>query len=165
MRRVGYLYNPNNAANVINLRQFESDCAKLQFKSIRAAVSKAEDVATVFNTLQRDKAQGLIVSGANTNSAWRESIFENAANHHIPAIYAGNTFVEAGGLISYSSNSVDMFRRLAAYADKIFKGAKPRDLPIEQPTKFELLVNMKTAKTLGINIPNSILVRADKVIE
>ena len=165
MRRVGYLYNPHNAANVINLRQFESDCAKLQFKSIRAAVSKAEDVATVFNTLQRDKAQGLIVSGANTNTAWRESIFENAANHHIPAIYAGNTFVEAGGLISYSSNSVDMFRRLAAYADKIFKGAKPRDLPIEQPTKFELLVNMKTAKTLGINIPNSILVRADKVIE
>ena len=165
IHRVGYLYNPDNAANVINLRQLESDCARLQFKSIRAPVAKAEDLAGAFNTLQRDKAQGLIVSGANTIGALQESILERVAKLHIPAVYASLSFVEAGGLISYNSNAIAMFGRLAIYADKIFKGEKPRDLPIAQPTEFELVVNAKAAKGLGIKIPDSILLRADKVIK
>ncbi len=138
MRRVGFLYNPDNAANVLGLKQFESDCGKLGFNSIRAPVRKAEDIATAFNTLKRDKAQGMIVTAASSNIAWRESIIEHAAKHRLPAIYGENLFAESGGLLSYAANFPDLYRRAAAYADKIFKGAKPGDLPIEQPTKFEL---------------------------
>ncbi len=83
----------------------------------------------------------------------------------IPAIYPRNNYAEEGGLISYAPDYIDMFRRTAAYADKIFKGAKPGDLPIEQPTKFELVFNMKTARALGLKVPNSVLVQATKVIE
>jgi putative ABC transport system substrate-binding protein len=165
MRRVGYLYNPDNAANVVNLARFESDCEKLQFKSLRAPMRKAEEISNAFNTLQRDKAQALIVSGDNTISTWRKSIIENVTKRHLPAIYAGASYVELGGLISYTANSDDLFRRVAAYADKIFKGAKPGDLPIEQPTRFEMVINLKTAKALGIKIPDVVMLRADKVIE
>ena len=165
MRRVGFLYNPDNATNLLVLRQFESDCAKLQFKSVRAPVHKAEEIVAAFNTLQRDRAQGLIVSGASTNTAWRDSIVDQAAKHRLPAVYAASRFAESGGLLSYSSNYADLYRRAAAYADKIFKGAKPGDLPIEQPNKFETVINLKTARALGITIPQSIFISADKVIE
>ena len=165
MRRVGILYSPDNASNVSILRQFEADCGKLGFNSIRAPVRQAQDVATAFHTLKRDQAQGMIVTAANSNVAWRESIIEQAAKNRIAAIYADIIFAGSGGLISYATNFPDMYRRAAAYADKIFKGAKPADLPIEQATKFEFVVNLKTAKALGIKIPNSIMVQATKVIE
>jgi putative ABC transport system substrate-binding protein len=128
-------------------------------------VKKAEEIGAAFSTLQRDRAQGLIVSGASTNTAWRDSIVDEAAKHHLPAVYAASRFAESGGLLSYSSNYADLYRRAAAYADKLFKGAKPGDLPIEQPNKFETVINLKTAKALGITIPQSILVQATKVIE
>ncbi len=165
MRRVGFLDLPDNTANTAGLRQFEADCGKLQMTSIRALVRVAQDIPAAFDALKRDKAQVLIVSQAGTNLAWRDSIIEHAAKHRLPAIYPGSLFAEAGGLIAYGSNLNDLWRRTAAYADKIFKGAKPGDLPIEQPTKFELVINLKTAKALGIKIPNSILVQATKVIE
>ena len=91
-------------------------------------------------------------------------IVEFAAKNHLPTVYGGSEFVHAGGLMSYGPSHADMFRRAAIYVDKILKGAKPADLPIEQPTKFELVVNLKTAKALGVTIPQSILVRADEVI-
>ena len=165
MRRVGYLYNPDFSNDVMALRQFESDCAKLQFTSIRAPVRKAEEVATAFRILQREKAQGLIVSQASTNNAWRKDIVEHAAQHRLPAAYPISGYVESGGLFSYGTNVQDLYRRAAAYADKIFKGAKPGDLPIEQPTTFEMVLNLKTAKALGVTIPQSILVQANKIIE
>jgi len=165
MRRVGFLYNPDNAANVLGLKQFELGCTKLGFQSIRARVRKADEIASTFNALHREKAQGIIVTNASTNIAWRASIIEHAAKHRLPAVYGQNLFADSGGLLSYAANYPDLYRRTAAYADKIFKGAKPGDLPIEQPTKFELIANLKTAKALGIEIPNSILVRADRVIE
>jgi putative ABC transport system substrate-binding protein len=165
MRRAGFLYNPDNASNVQILRQFEADCGKLGFNSIRAPVRKAEDIAAAFDTLKRDKTQGLIVTATNTNVAWREIIIEQVAKNRLPAVYSDGIFAEAGGLISYAASRPDMYRRAAAYAVKIFKGAKPGDLPIEQPIKFELVVNMKTAKALRIKIPQSILVRTDRVIQ
>ena len=165
MRRVGFFYNPDNAANALGLRQFESDCGKLGFKSVRAPVRKAGEIAAAFNTLKRDKAQGLIVTPAGTNTASRESIIEQAAKHGLPAVYSSSVFAESGGLISYAANNYDLQRRAAAYADKIFKGAKPGDLPIEQPTQFEMVINLKTAKALGIKIPGSVLVQATQVIE
>jgi ABC-type uncharacterized transport system substrate-binding protein len=127
-------------------------------------VRKPEDISPVFSILMREKAQGLVVTGG-TNYAWRAGIFERAAKYRLPAIYASSIFAEAGGLISYAPDNPDLYRRAAAYADKIFKGANPGDLPIEQPTKFEFVLNMKTARALGIKIPGSILVQATKVTE
>ena len=165
MRHAGFLYNPDNNADALKLRQFESDVGKIHVKSIRAPVRKAEDIAIAFNALKRDQTQGVIVTATTTNYAWRKSIIEQAARHHVPAVYGRSQMAESGGLISYAPDGEDLYRRVAAYAAKIFKGAKPGDLPIEQPLKFETVINLKTAKALGIKIPHAIMLRADKVIE
>jgi len=165
LRRVGFLYPADNTAVVAIFARLESECGKLQIQCIRAAVRQEQDIPGAFGVLQRGKAQALIVSTSTVISAWRDTVIDHAARHRLPAIYGPSVIVEAGGLISYASSGLARFRRAAVYADKIFKGAKPGDLPIEQPTKFDLVVNMKTAKALGITIPQSILVRADRVIE
>lgn len=165
IRRVGFMYNPDNAGNALSLAQFEGDCAKLGFQSIRAPVRGANDIAAAFESLKRDKAQALIVSGGGTNITSRERIIDQAAKHRLAAVYSLPIYPESGGLISYATDPFDLFRRAAIYADKIFKGAKPGDLPIEQPIKFGTVINLKTARALGIKIPQSILMRADRVIE
>ena len=166
LRRVGILYNPgNNTGDAPVLIQFESNCAKLGFKSVRAPLRKAEDVADVFKKLQREMAQAILVTTATTNGAWRKSIIEHAAKYRLPAVFGAGIFAESEGLLTYGPDFPDLYRRAATYADKIFKGAKPGDLPIEQPNNFETVINLKTAKALGIKIPNSILVQAAKVIE
>ena len=165
LRRVAMIYDPDNASAVLGFRNLESNCKKLGFESLPAPLRKAEEIVTLFNTLQRDKAQGLIVGASNTYVAWRESIIGNAAKYRLPAVYGVSVFDESGGLISYAPDNFDLFRRTAAYADKIFKGVKPGDLPIEQPIKFESVINLKTAKALGIKIPGSVIVQATKVIE
>jgi putative ABC transport system substrate-binding protein len=165
MRGVGFLYNPDNAGDAQGLRQFESDCTKLGFKSMRAPVRKKDEIAGVINKLKRDKAQGLMVSAAATNQAWRESITEHSAKNRLPAVYSNSIYADSGGLFSYGTNSIDLYRRVATYVDKILKGAKPGDLPIEQPTKFEMVINLKTAKALGIKIPDIVMLRADRIIE
>ena len=147
------------------LKRFESDCSKLALQALPAAVRKAEDIAAAFNALTRDQAQGLLVAQPGTFIVWRDSILQHAARHRLPAIYVGSAWTEAGGLLAYGPYFSDLYRRAAAYADKIFKGAKPGDLPIEQPNKFRLTVNLKTARALGVTIPQSILLSADRVIE
>jgi putative ABC transport system substrate-binding protein len=166
LRRVGFLHHPDNAASTEILARLESECRKLQIQCFGAAIRDGQDISGAFVTLQRDKAQALIVAPGNTQSARKDSIIDQAAKHRLPTIYFMKA-AEAGGLIeyTYASNVREQFRRAATYVDKIFKGAKPGDLPIEQPTRFELVVNMKTAKALGLTIPPSILVRADRVIE
>src|SRR5262249_49474670 len=163
LRRVGLLYLAGNAA--ASFARLESECSKLRIQFMGIAVREKQDIPGAFGTLQRDKAQALILSGSQVLLAWRDTIIDHAARHRLPAMYLASVNVEEGGLISYASNGRARFKRAAVYADKIFKGAKPGDLPIEQPTKFDLVVNVKTAKALGITIPQSILVRADRVIE
>ena len=115
--------------------------------------------------MKKERSWGLIVLGDPVIGIHRRQIVDLAAKARLPAIFTVRESVDAGGLMSYGANFPELWRRTATYVDKILKGAKPGDLPIEQPTKFELVVNMKTAKALGIKIPQSILIRADKVIE
>ena len=165
IRRVGYVYNPDLPADRANFKEFQSGVEKLGIKSVSVVVRKGGDIAAAFQILNREKAEAVLVSPTIVNVSLRESLIEHAAKYRLPGMYGSGDFVELGGLISYSPNYTDQYRRAATFVDKIFKGAKPADLPIEQPIKFELVINMKTAKALGIKIPDVILLRADKVIE
>jgi putative tryptophan/tyrosine transport system substrate-binding protein len=165
LRRVGFLYDPNNASLVLEFKQLQSDCTKLGYTLIEAPVRKGEGIMAAFSALRRDKAQGLIVADPAWFRTWIVSIIEQATKHRLPAIFSLFLSSERGGLVTYSVNSRDLSRRTAAYADKIFKGAKPGELPIEMPTRFDLVINLKTAKALGIAIPPSVMVQATRVIE
>ncbi len=122
------------------------------------------DLEIAFKSASTGRADALLVLASPFLNANRQLVIELAAQHHLPATYEAKTFVEIGGLMSYGPNFPDMYRRAASYVDKILKGAKPADLPVEQPTNFELVVNLKTAQALGLTIPQSILLRADEVI-
>ena len=165
MRRVGYLYDQTNSNNMLSLGRLESDCGKLQLQLIRAPARASDEITAAFKTLSRDKAQGLLVNANSVNNVSQRSIIELAAKQRLPVGYARSDYTEEGGLFSYAADFSDMFRRAAAYADKIFKGAKPGNLPIEQPMRFEFVLNMKTAKALGLKVPGLILVQATRVIE
>ena len=164
MRRVGLLYNPANQSNLLELKQLEADSAKLKLQVIRAHAGKADEITSAFAALASQEAHGLVVTGGGTNFSLRKNIIELAAKHRLPAIYARSDYAEDGGLFSYAPDYADMYRRAATYADKIFKGARAGELPVDQPMRFEFLINVKTAKSLGITIANSVLVQATRVI-
>jgi putative ABC transport system substrate-binding protein len=124
-----------------------------------------EDFDSAFTDMTKARAGALIMGGGNMFFSERRRLADLAAKHRLPAVYALREVVDDGGLMSYGPNQADLFRRAATYVDKILKGAKPGDLPVEQPTKFELVINLKTAKALGITIPQKVLLRADSVIE
>lgn len=124
-----------------------------------------DEIEHAFANLIKGRAQGLIVLPHAVTNAHRARIVSLAAGHRLRGMYPDSEYVEAGGLMSYAPNFSDQHRRAATLVDKILKGAKPADLPIEQPTRFELVVNLKTAKALGLTIPQLILVRVDRVIE
>jgi ABC-type uncharacterized transport system substrate-binding protein len=128
-------------------------------------VRELRELGSAFAAMSKERGSGLIVSGEALFFPHRSHIPELAAKYKLPASYEFRVFVEAGGLMSYGYSLSDLWRRAAIYVDKILKGAQPSDLPVEQPTKFELLINMRTAKALGLTIPQSILVRADEIIQ
>ncbi len=128
-------------------------------------VRRAEDLADAFLGMKKNHDQGVVVLSRAFMFVHRKAVIDLAATHRIPAIYELRVFVEPGGLMSYGVNASEMERRAAVYVDKVLKGAKPADLPIEQPTTFELVINLKTAKALGLTIPPSLLLRADEVIQ
>jgi putative ABC transport system substrate-binding protein len=128
-------------------------------------VRRARDLAPAFLGMKKNHDQGVVVTSAAFMFVHRKAVIDLAAAHRIPAIYELQVFVEPGGLMSFGVNASEMQRRAAVYVDKILRGAKPGDLPIEQPTKFDLVINLKTAKALGLTIPPSLLQRADRVIE
>jgi putative ABC transport system substrate-binding protein len=128
-------------------------------------VERSDDLGTAFAEAQRNRAEAVIVLASALFYAHRTRLVELAAEHRLPTMYADRALVVSGGLMSYGPDLRDLFRRAATYVDKILKGAKPADLPIEQPTKFEFVINLKTAKALGLTIPPAVLARADEVIE
>jgi len=164
-RRIAILLssgNPGNAAQLQALRQ-AAQTSRTEVLSVEARTPA--EIDGVFATLASEHAAAIIVPGDPIFQAAKSRIVELAASHRLPAIYRWRDFVAIGGLMSYGPDLNDLWRRAATYVDKILKGAKPADLPIEQPTKFELVVNLKTAKALGLTIPPAILAEADEVIE
>jgi putative ABC transport system substrate-binding protein len=124
-----------------------------------------EDFDRAFSDMTRARAGALAVLATPVFDSERRRLVDLAAKNRLPTVYSYRSYVEAGGLMSYGPDLADSFRRAATYVDKILKGAKPGDLPVEQPTKFELVINLKTAKALGLTIPQSLLERADEVIQ
>jgi len=145
--------------------QAEAASRALQLRLQLLTVRGAADLESAFKSATSGRANALLVLASPFLNANRQIVIELAARHHLPATYEAKTFVEIGGLMSYGPSFPDMYRQAATYVDKILRGAKPADLPVEQPTKFELIINLKTAKALGLKIPQSILVRADEVIQ
>ncbi len=163
--RVAVLSNPNNPFTGLMVRETEAAArvlgVQLQAREIRAP----EDIDRAFQAAIRGRASALIVVDDGLVFTHRARIAALAAKSRLPAIYPFRESVEAGGLMSYATNFADSYRRAATYVDKILKGAKPADLPVEQPTRFELVINVKTANALGLTFPQSVLIRADQVIQ
>src|SRR5216683_5842602 len=157
--RVAVLLNPANPANPRQIALTQAAASGLGVTILSFEAERANEIARAFVTMKRERSTGLIVIGDPTLGAHRKLILELAAKNRLPAVYSQSQWVSAGGLMSFGTNFSDLYRRAATYVDKILKGAKPADLPVEQPTKFELVINLKTAKALGLTIPPSLLQR------
>jgi len=165
LARLAHLQNMSTASGSATWKEVEKAARSLGIQPLPLDVRKPEDIGPAFDQAVRQRANGLVVGQDSLMQVQRKLIVELAAKHRLPASYQSRDYVDEGGLISYGVSYPDQYRRAAAYVDKILKGAKPGDLPMEQPTKFDLAINLKTAKALGITIPQSVLVRADEVIQ
>jgi putative ABC transport system substrate-binding protein len=165
LSRVAILMNPAIPSHATVLENVQAAAQKTNVKILPVKARTPQAIENAFSIMTRENAEALIVVFEAFFVSQQRQIAELAAKHRLPSITATRAYVEAGGLMSYGPNNGDQYRRTAAYVDKIFKGAKPSDLPVQQPTKFELFINGKTAKALGLTIPQSLLTMADKVIE
>ncbi len=163
--RIAVLVNPTSATSGRAVKDMEGAAGSLGVRLLVQQVRDQTELANAFSNLARGRADALAVMNDPLFLAEREGIVSLAAKNRLPAVYEFREFVDTGGLMSYGASIVEMYRRAAVYVDRILKGAKPGDLPVEQPTKFELVVNLKTAKALGLTIPQSVLIRADEVIQ
>jgi putative ABC transport system substrate-binding protein len=164
LRRVALLVNPRSPGAVLEASEVQTTIRGLGLESVKSEISRAEDIAPAFTTF-RGGVEAVYVAAEPLVFINRLRISTLALDTKLPTIYGVREYVDAGGLISYGPNFADLFRRSADYVDKILRGAKPADIPIEQPTKFDLVVNLITAKSLGVDIPTMVLARADEVIE
>jgi ABC-type uncharacterized transport system substrate-binding protein len=162
--RLGFLTRIGPAIGQERFKEAETAAKGLGLQLQFLGAKGAEDLETVFDTAKHTGVQALLAHPSTFVSTNRARIFELAVKYRLPAIYASSEYAEARGLMSYGPDLVDNYRRAAVYVDKILKGAKPADLPVEQPTKFEFIVNLKTAKQIGLTIPPNVLARADRVI-
>ena len=165
VRRVGVLYNQNIPANIEFLRTAQAVAGVVGVTVTPTELHNAADIERVITEFAQDRESGLIVTPNPLNARNKETIIGLAARLHFPAIYPFHVDAEKGGLLSYGFDTVEQHRAAAAYVDRILKGEKPADLPVQAPTKYQFVINLKTAKALGITIPPSILARADEVIE
>jgi putative ABC transport system substrate-binding protein len=163
--RVGILSNPSNPAEARATARMPALARTLGLTFLPLEVRSPGGFDSAFAVLSHERADALIVVENSLNFEQRQLIIDFAARNRLPTVFGDRVFADAGGLMSYGTDWVDLLRRTATYIDKILKGAKPADLPVEQPTKFELVINMKTARALGLTIPQSLLLRADQVIE
>jgi putative ABC transport system substrate-binding protein len=166
LARVAVLYDPASAGNVRTVKEVLPAAARALKLTLRPwEVQGTDGFEKVFAGLHKERPDGLYVSGGPLMTNNQKRIADFALKSRLPSMSSNEKFVDAGGLISCAADDADSYRRVAIYVDKILKGAKPADLPVEQPTKFELVISLKTAKQIGVNIPQSLLYRADKVIK
>jgi putative ABC transport system substrate-binding protein len=163
--RVAVLQIPSAPATPPQMKEMEAAASSLGVHLQPVGWETAEDLKTAFSTMIRGRADALITFSGPRFGLYRAQIIDLATKNHLPAMYPDIAYVESGGLMSYGAKTTDLFRRAAVYVDKILKGAKPADLPVEQPMKFEFVINLKTAKQIGLTIPPNVLARADRVIK
>jgi ABC-type uncharacterized transport system substrate-binding protein len=163
--RVALLWDPASPIELFIYRQLLAAAPGAGVEILPVEVRRPADLPTAFAAVASNGAQALVALGNPVNYKGRRLIADFALRNRIPSVHATSVFVEAGGFMSYAPSWDDLFRRAATYVDKILKGAKPAELPVEQPAKFELVINLKTAKAIGLTIPQSILLRADRIIE
>ncbi|HZO47381.1 MAG TPA: ABC transporter substrate-binding protein [Xanthobacteraceae bacterium] len=164
LRRLAILGNVSGPAVVLDMREVQAAARTLGLEVVTLEIRRGEDIAPAFEVI-KGRVQALYVVGDPLTTANRVRINTLATGAQLPTIHATREIVEAGGLMSYGPNFADLFRRAADYVDKILRGAKPADLPVEQPTKFDLVINLTTAKALGLTVPPMLLARADEVID
>jgi ABC-type uncharacterized transport system substrate-binding protein len=165
LSRVAVLRDLTNQAVELAGREIDPTARALKLQVQWFDLAKAEDFDGKFQAITKWRAGGLVVGGGPLMIRYRKRVIEFAAKSKLPAIYGREEFVQDGGLLNYSASVIDLTRRSATYVDKILKGTKPADLPVEQPMKFELIINLKAAKQIGLTIPPNVLVRADRVIK
>jgi putative ABC transport system substrate-binding protein len=162
--QVAYLFNPNTAP-LLYARAVDTAASLLSVKAFPAAVHNADEIERVIEQIARESGSALLVLPDLFTATNRESIVALAARYRLPAVYPFRYFAASGGLMSYGTELLDTYRQAASYVDRILKGETPSDLPVQQPTKFELVINLATAKALGLEVPPTLLARADEVIE
>jgi putative ABC transport system substrate-binding protein len=165
LKRAAIVFSPDFPAASLFMPSLETAARSLQVVPIMAPVHSDAEIETAIVAVGRDPGSGLVVMPDTFMVSHRAPIILAAARNNVPAVYSGSVFARDGGLLSYGVDLVDTYRRAATYVDRILRGAKPGDLPVQFPTKFEMVVNRKAAKALGLAIPPSILLRADEVIE
>jgi ABC-type uncharacterized transport system substrate-binding protein len=163
--RVAFLWQSTRRRGNLRLTKMEAAAKALGLKLLSLGVRSLDDFEGAFARAKREGAQALITTTGERINTQQRQVLDFAAKNRLPAMYAASEFVEAGGLMSYTPSYTDLFRRAADFVDKILKGAKPGDIPVEQPKKFEFLVNLKAAKQIGLTIPPNVLARAQKVIQ
>jgi putative tryptophan/tyrosine transport system substrate-binding protein len=163
--RVAVFWNPASTVEPLALQELLTAARAVSVEIQSVEVRSPDDFSAAFAAVSSSRVHALLALGNPINFRGRQLISDFALRNRLPSIYDERLFVDAGGLMSYAPSFIDSFRRAATYVDKILKGTKPADLPVEQPTKFELVINLKTAKALGLTIPPSVLGRADQIIE
>jgi len=165
IRRAMFLYSTTNPNWAGYLREFEAVAPATGITVSAAVAESPTEVAHAIEAFAREPAGGMIVQPSGPMSTYRETIAALAVRHRLPAIYPYDYYAVSGGLASYGSDTLDLYRRATAYVDRVLKGERVGDLPVQAPTKFELVINLKTAKAIGLTVPNSLLAVADEVIE
>jgi putative tryptophan/tyrosine transport system substrate-binding protein len=165
LSRLGVLGNSANAGNGIQLRETERAASTVGVQLQYLDILSAKDIETAFREANKERAEAVLLLGGPVFNANRTLLAQYAVKSRLPAAYNLSEYVEAGGLMSYGANRADLDRRAATYVDKILKGAKPADLPVEQPKKFDFVINLKAAQQIGLIIPPNVLARADRVIK
>jgi putative ABC transport system substrate-binding protein len=163
--RIAFLSNPASPTCSLQMKDLAAAASALGVTLFSVEAKGPDDIAPSFSTMKKQRAGALVVCGDRMLNTHRGQIFDLTTKNRLPAIYTTMEYAEAGGLMSYGANFPDLYRRAAIYVDKILKGAKPAELPVEQPTKFEFVINLKTAKQIGLTIPPNVLARADRVIK
>ena len=165
LSRVALLHNMGNPVAPPEWEETKTAARSLGLQAELLDVRSQDDLGRAFELAVRQHVDALLIGADGLTQMHQQTIVDLVARNRLPAVYPAREFVEAGGLIAYAVNYPDLYFRFASFVDKIFKGAKPAELPVEQPTKFELVINLKTAKALGLTIPQSVLLRADEVIQ